>query len=400
MGLLGRRMPYGPGGLFAKPLAGYGRPMTEQQYEIAVIPGDGIGPEVVAAAVAVMRQAAAQAGVALHMEEHPAGAFHFRDAGSALPAATLQAIAEADAILFGAAGWPDIRAVDGTEIAPQISIREHFGLFAGLRPVWLWPGVPAVLARGKVDMIIVREQTEGLFAGRHDPAGNDRDSATDRMVVTRRGCERLFGMTFDLARRRKAAGKRGHITLMDKANVLRSQAFMRSVFDEVAARHPDIGTDRVHIDAGCMLLVTDPGRFDVVVSENQFGDITSEVAAGVGGGLGLAPSADLGEDVGMFQPSHGTAPDITGQGLANPVAAILSGAMLLDWLADRHGDAGCRIAAAAIEAAVGAVLAAGPRTRDLGGTAGTQEVTNAILSALPDDGKDTCLCRDRHKSES
>ena len=357
--------------------------MTEQQYEIAVIPGDGIGPEVVAAAVTVMRQAAAHASVALHMEEHPAGAFHFRDAGSALPTATLQAIAEADATLFGAAGWPDIRAADGTEIAPQISIREHFGLFAGLRPVRLWPGVPAVLARGKVDMIIVREQTEGLFAGRHDPADNDRDSATDRMVVTRRGCERLFGMTFDLARRRKVAGKRGHVTLMDKANVLRSQAFMRAMFDEVAARHPDIGTDRVYIDAGCMLLVTDPGRFDVVVSENQFGDITSEIAAGVGGGLGLAPSADLGEDVGMFQPSHGTAPDIAGQDLANPVAAILSSAMLLDWLADRHGDAGCRTAAAAIEAAVGAVLATGPRTRDVGGTAGTHEVTNAILAALP-----------------
>jgi len=357
--------------------------MTHLHYEIALVPGDGIGPEVVAAAVAVLRQAAAHAGVALRLAEHPAGAFHFRDTGEALPAATLDAIGAAHATLFGAAGWPDIRAADGTEIAPQISIREHFGLFAGLRPVRLWPGVPPVLARGRVDMMIVREQTEGLFAGRHDPAGNSRDSATDRMVVTRLGCERLFEMTFALARRRKAAGKPGHVTLMDKANVLRSQAFMRAVFDEVAARHPDIGTDRVHIDAGCMLLVTDPGRFDVVVSENQFGDITSEIAAGVGGGLGLAPSADLGEQVGMFQPSHGTAPDIAGRGLANPVAAILSAALLLDWLADRHGDAGCRAAALAIQAAVGDVLASGPRTRDLGGDAGTGAVTAAVLAALP-----------------
>ena len=357
--------------------------MTKLHYEVAVIPGDGIGPEVVSAAVAVMRRAATQAGIVLRMEEHPAGAFHYRDTGDALPAATVQAIAGADATLFGAAGWPDIRAADGTEIAPQIGIREHFGLFAGLRPIRLWPGVPAVLARGEVDLLIVREQTEGLFAGRHDPAGNDRDSATDRMVVTRRGCERLFDMTFALARRRKAAGKRGRVTLMDKANVLRSQAFMRAVFDEVAARHPDIEADHVHIDAGCMLLVTDPGRFDVVVSENQFGDITSEIAAGVGGGLGLAPSADLGEDTGMFQPSHGTAPDIAGRGVANPVAAILSGAMLLDWLADRRDDARCRAAASAIEGAVGVVLAAGPRTRDLGGTAGTQQVTDAVLAALP-----------------
>jgi len=365
------------------PVTRYRLRMVKPLYEIAAVPGDGIGPEVVDAAVSVILQAATQAGVALRVTGHPAGAFHFRDTGEALPAATLDAIGEADATLFGAAGWPGIRTADGTEIAPQISIREHFGLFAGLRPIRLWPGVPAVLVRGTVDMLIVREQTEGLFAGRHDLAGNDRDSATDRMVVTRRGCERLFGMTFGLARRRKAAGKRGHVTLMDKASVLRSQALMRAVFDEVAAQHPDIGTDRACIDAGCMLLVTDPGRFDVVVSENQFGDITSEIAAGVGGGLGLAPSADLGGDAGVFQPSHGTAPDIAGRGLANPVAAILSGAMLLDWLADRHGDAGCRAAAATIEAAVGAVLATGPRKRDLRGSASTREVTDAIVAALP-----------------
>ena len=363
--------------------AAYHPAMTKPQYDIALLPGDGIGPEVITAAAAVLHQAAAQAGLALRLEEHPAGAFHFRDTGEALPAATLDAIAAADATLFGAAGWPGIRAPDGTEIAPQISIREHFALFAGLRPIRLWPGVPPVLARGQVDMLILREQTEGLFAGRHDPAGNDRDSATDRMTITRQGCERLFEMAFTLARRRRAAGKPGHVTLMDKANVLRSQAFMRAMFDEAAARHPDIGTDRVHIDAGCMLLVTDPGRFDVVVSENQFGDITSEIAAGVGGGLGLAPSADLGEHVGMFQPSHGTAPDIAGQGLANPVAAILSAALLLDWLADRHADDGCRTAAASIEAAVGTVLASGPRTRDLGGNAGTAAVTEAVLAALP-----------------
>ncbi len=322
--------------------------MTKPHYEVAVIPGDGIGPEVTGAATSVLHQAADRSGVTVRTAAHPAGAFHFRDTGDALPADTLHAIAAADATLFGAAGWPSIRAADGTEIAPQIGIREHFG----------------------------------LFAGRHDPAGNDPDSATDRMVVTRRGCERLFEMTFALARRRKAAGKPGRVTLMDKANVLRSQAFMRAMFDEAAARHPDIEAGHLYIDAGCMLLVTDPGRFDVVVSENQFGDITSEIAAGVGGGLGLAPSADLGEHVGMFQPSHGTAPDIAGRGLANPVAAILSAAMLLDWLADRHDDTGCRTAAASIQAAVGAVLATGPRTRDLGGSAGMQEVTDAVLGAL------------------
>lgn len=352
-------------------------------YEIAVVAGDGIGPEVVAAAAAVMHRAAGEAGLALRTTPHPAGALHFRDTGEATPSATLDAIGQSDATLFGAAGWPGIHAADGTEIAPQIDIREHFQLFAGLRPVRLWAGVPRVLAQGQVDMLIVREQTEGLFAGRHDVPGNARDEVTDRMTITRQGCERLFELTFALARRRRAAGKRGHVTLMDKANVLRSMAFMRQVFDEAAARHPDIGADRVYIDAGCMQLVTDPGRFDVVVNENQFGDITSEIAAGVSGGLGLAPSADLSATVGMFQPSHGTAPDIAGRGLANPVAAILSAALLLDWLADQHDDPRCRAAAGSIEAAVGAVLASGPRTRDVGGDAGTAAVTDAVLAALP-----------------
>jgi 3-isopropylmalate dehydrogenase len=356
--------------------------MNRSSYDIVVIPGDGIGHEVLDAAVAVMLQAANHAGLALRPDRHQAGAFHYRDTGEAISAATLAAIGQADATLFGAAGWPDIRAADGTEIAPQIDIREHFQLFAGLRPIRLWDGVPRVLARGTVDMLIVREQTEGLFAGRHDLPGNDRDSVSDRMTITRQGCERLFELSFALARSRKAAGKPGHVTLMDKANVLRGMAFMRQMFDEVAARHPDIATDRVYIDAGCMQLVTDPGRFDVVVSENQFGDITSEIAAGVAGGLGLAPSADLGAKVGMFQPSHGTAPDIAGKGMANPVAAILSVAMMLDWLADRHADENCRAAARAIEAAIGSVLANGPRTRDVGGNAGTAAVTEAVLGAL------------------
>ncbi len=356
--------------------------MAKPSYDIAILPGDGIGPEVVAAAVQVMDHAARQTGLHLRLEEHPAGAFHYRDTGHAISPGTMAAIGAADAALFGAAGWPDIRATDGTEIAPQIDIREHYQLFAGLRPIRLWPGVPRVLAQGAVDMLIVREQTEGLFAGRHDAPGNDPDRAQDRMTVTRAGCERLFELCFTLARQRRAAGRPGHVTLMDKANVLRSQAFMRQVFDTVAARHPDIGTARTYIDAGCMQLVTDPGRFDVVVSENQFGDITSEIAAGIGGGLGLAPSADLGAAVGVFQPSHGTAPDIAGRGLANPIAAILSAAMLLEWLADRRDDAACRHAAQAIEAAVGSVLATGPRTRDLGGSDGTGAVTGAVLAAL------------------
>jgi 3-isopropylmalate dehydrogenase len=356
--------------------------MAKASYHVAVLPGDGIGPEVIASALAVMAAAAAPLGVIVDLTHHEAGAFHYRDTWQAISPQTLVDIGAADAILFGAAGWPDIRREDGTEIAPQIDMREHFGLFAGLRPARLYDGVPRVLSRGEVDMLMIRESTEGLFAGRHDPPGNDPDSVSDRMTITRAGCERLFEVTFAQARARKRAGGRGHVTLFDKANVLRSNAFMRRIFDEVAERHADIETDRMYIDHACLTMVTDPGRFDVVVTENQFGDITSEILAAIAGGLGLAPSADVSLTHGVFQPCHGTAPDIAGKGVANPVATILSAAMLLDWLADRHEDTACSRAAAAIRGAVSAVLTRGPRTRDLGGGAGTAEVTDAIVAAL------------------
>ena len=356
--------------------------MPKSSYEIALLPGDGIGPEVVDAALTVLRAAAEQVGLDLHTNSYEMGAGLYHDTGEAISAAAMEAIREADAILLGAAGLPSIRKSDGTELAPQIDIREHYDLYASLRPVRLFEGVPRVLARGEVDMLVIREISEGLFAGRHDPAGNDPDQASDRLTITRAGAERLFVVAFEQARLRKADGKRGHVTLLDKANVLRSMSFMRGVFDQVAARYPDIGSDRVYIDAGCMMFVTDPGRFDVVVSENQFGDITSEIAAGIVGGLGLAPSADLSHTHAVFQPSHGSAPDIAGQGVANPVATILSAVMLLEWLGNKHADDRCAQAAASMRAAVEHVLATGPRTRDLGGTAGTGEVTRAVTDAV------------------
>ena len=349
--------------------------MTQNVHSVAILPGDGIGIEVTGAAVQVMNAAAALHGVRLATAEHPCGAFHYQATGEAISAAALEAVEGADAVLFGAAGWPSIRDRNGIEIAPQIDLRERFQLFAGLRPVRLFAGVPGPLARGSVDMLVIREQTEGLFAGRHDPAGNDPDQAQDRMVITRRGCERLFELAFAQARLR-----RGHVTLFDKANVLRGMALMRRIFDEAAERHPDVGAERMYIDNASMLLVTDPGRFDVVVMENQFGDIVSEIAAGIAGGLGIAPSADIGPAHAVFQPSHGTAPDIAGQGVANPVAAVLSAAMLFDWLGERKHDPACTACGASVREAVAGVLEAGPRTRDLGGRAGTQEVADAIWS--------------------
>jgi 3-isopropylmalate dehydrogenase len=356
--------------------------MRENDYGIALLKGDGIGPEVVDAALAVLERAGSVHGVRLNYEPFEAGAKLYARTGESISKASMDAIGKADAILLGAMGLPDIRQPDGTEVAPQIDIREHYQLFASLRPAKLFKGVPGPLKTTDVDMLVIRETTEGLFAGRHDKLAPSDTSVSDRLTITRATSEKLFELAFSQARLRRAKGLRGHVTLLDKANVLRSNAFLRKVFDEVAARHSDIPTDRLYIDAAAMMMVTQPARFDVVVTENVFGDITSEIAAGVVGGLGVAPSADVSDKHAVFQPCHGTAPDIAGKGVANPVATILSAAMMLEWLGERHGDAACLRAAAAVNAATASVLESGPRTRDIGGTASTEAVTAAIVAAI------------------
>jgi 3-isopropylmalate dehydrogenase len=358
--------------------------MAKDRYEIALLPGDGIGPEVTEAAAAVLSEAAGRHEITLNYTTYEAGANYYKKTGTAMSEQSTVDVGKADAILLGAMGLPDVRYPNGTEIAPQIDLREHYGLFASLRPCKLFEGVPTRVRADKVDMLIIRELVEGLFAGRHDKIEESDESVSDRLTITRAGCEKLFELAFAQAKqRRRTHGTPGHVTLLDKANVLRSNAFMRKIFDEVAAGHPDVGTARLYIDAGSMMLVTNPERFDVVVTENVFGDITSEIAAGVVGGLGVAPSADVSETHGVFQPSHGTAPDIAGKGIANPVATILSAAMLLDWLGAQKGDDRCTRAGAAIREATGAVLAKGPKTGDLGGNAKTTEVAQAIVDALP-----------------
>jgi 3-isopropylmalate dehydrogenase len=358
--------------------------MTKETYALALLPGDGIGPEVVGAATEVLDAAARRHGLNFSSVTYRIGAALHRETGEAISADTMQRIGLADAMLLGAAGLPHIRKPDGTELAPQIDIREHYGLFASLRPCKLLSGVPTRLkAADAIDMLLIREITEGLFAGRHDKIGDSNESVSDRMTITRRTSEKLFKLAFEQARlRRRVAGTPGHVTLFDKANVLRSNAFFRKIFDEVALNYPDIATARLYIDAASMMLVTNPERFDVVVTENIFGDITSEIGAGITGGLGVAPSADISESHGLFQPSHGSAPDIAGKNVANPVATILSAAMLLEWLGERNADQRCVSAAAAINAATASVLASGPKTADLGGSATTSEVTAAVKGAL------------------
>lgn len=364
--------------------------MTGPTFDLAVMPGDGIGVEVTAAALEVLHAAGRRFGFRLAATEIDAGALAYRRTGVALSDEALERAGRADAILFGAMGWPEIRYPDGTEIAPQLELRTAFDLYAGVRPVRAIPGVPGALAAPQaagIDLVILRESTEGAFASRGTGLLEDDRRATDRIVITRHATERLAQSAFRIARERAARrGGAPRVTLVDKANVLRSFAFMRSVFEEVARSHPEIAADTRYADAMALELVLRPWTLDVLVMENLLGDILSDLGAGLIGGLGFAPSADLGPRHGVFQPTHGSAPDLAGRGLANPTAAILSASMLLDWLGDRHGAAAPRDAARAIEAAVDAVFAAGRvRPPDVGGRDGTAAVTRAVLDALRGD---------------
>ncbi|MGP9725828.1 3-isopropylmalate dehydrogenase [Glutamicibacter sp. BW80] len=357
------------------------------QYEISVIPGDGIGPEVLDSALTVLGECEKQFDLKLNYTTYDFSADLYRRTGRKITAADMDVIGETDAVLFGAMGLPSVRDEHGLELGAQVEMRAHYKLFASLRPVKLFAGVPTAVKAESVDMLVIRETSEGMFAGLHDAHEPSDEQASDRMTITRATCEKLFDVAFAEARARRTRGTPGRVTLLHKSNALRSNVLMEKVFDEVAAKNTDIESNKFYIDAGSMYLVTDPERFDVIVSENIFGDITSEIAAGLVGGLGVAPSADVSLSHGVFQPSHGSAPDIAGTGIANPIAMILSAAMMLNWLGERRADAACLQAARHINEAVEQVLASGPRTKDIGGTASTGQVTDAVLQALKSTAK-------------
>ncbi len=353
---------------------------------VAVMPGDGIGVEVMDAALGVLSKLTRRHGLGLATETLRAGAFAFRDTGEAMSEAVFDRARAADAILFGAMGWPGIRQADGTEITPQIDLRIRLNLYAGVRPIRAIPGVPLALAHPRakeIDLVILRESTEGLFwaRGRGEQIGDTE--ARDTMVITRATTERLSRFAFQLAERRALRmGRPQKVTLVDKANVFSSMAFMRRVFDDVTREFPGIPAGHQYVDAMALDLVRRPWDYDVLPMENMFGDILSDLGAGLIGGMGYAPSADIGDGHAMFQPSHGTGPDIAGKGLANPTAMILSAAMMLDWLgAEGAGQAWCN-AAAELEAAVDGAFAAGLRTAEFGG-AGTADVARAIAEQIP-----------------
>jgi 3-isopropylmalate dehydrogenase len=351
---------------------------------VAVLPGDGIGPEVMAPALEILRKVEAVTDLTFRFTEAQAGANHYKETGKSMPDSTIRLCEEADAILLGACGLPSVRYPDNTEIAPQIELRMMFDLYAGVRPARLIPGVPSPIVgaveRG-IDLVVIRESTEGLFASMGKGVVT-HDDARETLLITRKTSERLFEFSFRLAEKRKARGRAGALACVDKANVFKAFAFFRKIFDEAAYHHPEVKAEGLYIDACAALLVKRPWDFDVLVTENMFGDILSDLTAGIIGGMGMAPSADIGDRYAVFQPCHGTAPDIMGQGKANPTAMILSVAMMLDWLADKHGLESATEAGERIVRAVDDVYAGGIKPFEFGGSNGTADITKAVLEAL------------------
>src|SRR5205807_7962282 len=287
-------------------------------------------------------------------------------------------------ILLGACGLPHIRYPDNTEIMPQVELRFIFDLYAGVRPCRLIPGIPSPTvgaAEHGIDLVVIRESTEGLFASMGKGVVTETE-ARETLLITRKTSQRLFDFAFHLARRRKARGGRGLLTCVDKANAFKAYAFFRGIFDECAARYADVETERLYVDACSAMLVRRPWDFDVMVMENMFGDIISDLTAGLIGGMGMAPSADIGDAHAVFQPCHGTAPDIMGKGLANPTAMILSAALMLDWLADKYSRPPAADAARKIEQAVDWAFAAGLKPCEFGGPDGTAALAAAVARGL------------------
>ncbi len=359
--------------------------LANDAFHIAVLPGDGIGPEVMAPAIEILKKIeTTTANLKFRFTEAPAGAGHYKETGKSMPESTIKLCEEADAILLGACGMPSIRYPDGTEIAPQVELRFIFDLYAGVRPCRLLPGVPSPIVgadKHGIDLVVIRESTEGLFASMGKGVVTD-DEARETLVITRKTSQRLFDFSFRLAQRRKARGGKGMLHCVDKANIFRAFAFFRKIFDERAAKFPDIKPERIYIDACAAAMVRKPWDFDVLVTENMFGDILSDLTAGLIGGMGMAPSADIGDKHAVFQPCHGTAPDIMGKAQANPSAMILSVAMMLDWLGQTHDHPPAAEAAQRIERAVDRAFAGGIKPMEFGGKDGTVAISNAVMKAL------------------
>lgn len=359
-----------------------------RNYQIATLPGDGIGPEIIREGVKVLKTAEeCVGGFHLEYEYLEAGAALYASTGVIIAPETEKKMDEADAIYLGAMGLPEVRLPDGTETQGIIinGTRKRLNLFAGVRPIKLFQGIKSPLeGKDQIDFVILRESTEGLFASFMAGANVYDKVYADTMIITREGTEKVCDYAFRYARKRSGRPSDGKrvVTCVDKSNNFTCQAFWRKIYDEVAERYPDIERDYAFVDAVNVGLILHPENYDVLVSENIFGDIISDMAAALVGGMGVAPSGDIGYEHAMFQPAHGSAPTIAGKNIANPVAAILSGAMMLDWLGERHTDAALKTAGALVWRAVEDVIAQGCRTGDVGGNAATSEFGDRAAARL------------------
>ena len=345
--------------------------------EIAVIGGDGIGPEVTGAGVRVLEAAArGDASLELSFTPFPWGCEYYLEHGRMMPEDALQTLAGHDAIFLGAVGWPTVP--DHLSLwGLLLPIRRGFDQYVNLRPARLLKGVKSPLAEpGGIDITVVRENTEGEYSdsGGRIYGGTPHEIAVQESIFTRRGVERIVRYAFE-----EAKGRRGHLVGATKSNGISiTMPFFDEIFREIAEEYPEIDASLMHADALAARLVLDPGRFDVVVGSNLFGDLLSEVTAGIAGAIGIAPSANLnpeGTFPSLFEPIHGSAPDIAGQGTANPAGAIWAGALMLEHLG--FPEAGRRVLSV-----LEGTLEAGTKTRDLGGTSTTEEMTDAVIERL------------------
>jgi 3-isopropylmalate dehydrogenase len=349
-------------------------------FRIAVIPGDGIGPEVIAQGIRVLTTVTAATGTRLDFVMYDLGAERYLRTQEILPDSVFAELQEADAIYLGAVGDPRVR---NPQYAAGLLLRLRFelDLWVNLRPSRLLaPGLTPLRDAASIDLVVVRENTEGAYVGigGQFKRGTSDEIAIQEDVNTRKGVERIIRYAFELARRRRSSGHPGRVTMVDKSNALyHAHDLWQRVFKLEREAAPEIEAEHLFVDAAAMQLVKDPSRFDVIVTSNMFGDILSDLASELVGGLGQAPSANINPDNrrGLFEPVHGSAPKHAGKGIANPVGAILAGAMMLRHLGDDHG-------AFQIEEAVMAAARERRTTKDLGGTLGTMSATDAVLERL------------------
>jgi 3-isopropylmalate dehydrogenase len=371
-------------------------------FKIVLLGGDGVGPEVMREAVKVLKAAEKAFGLAFDLVPYPCGGQHYLDTGEEWPDGAFESCKAADAILLGAVGLPAALLPNGEIAGVGVVFGLRFGLdlYANVRPTKLYPnvrhkihtGFKQVWEPGKVDFVIVRENTEGLYTPARGflDRGGVKELAIDNRVITRKGAERVIRFAFEIAKERKGTPADGthKVTCVDKSNVTAGCKLFRAVYDEVAARYPDIGRDYAYIDAFQQWLIRSPESYDVAVTSNVFGDIATDLAAVLQGGMGMAAGGNIGDRHAMFEPIHGSAPKHAGKDEVNPIAMILATQMMLDWLGGRKKDKGLREAAKSIESAVERHLAEGKRlTYDLGGTAKCSEIGTAIAARVSKSAK-------------